>query len=339
MPARSQNAQGLSAYFPGVAACGLVAIAAQGTAWIEFRLFDRAWLEPIVLAILLGGLTRLFWSPSPSLRRGVELCAKQALEVAIVLLGASVSATTLSSLGLAAIVAIIALVAVGIVVSAWIGRMLGLSPRLALLAACGNGICGNSAIVSVAPVLEADGEDVISAIAFTAALGVVVVLLLPVLGALLGMTPVAYGFLAGLTVYAVPQVLAAAAPFGPVAVQTGTLVKLVRVLMLGPVVVILSAAKPRGEARGAPHPTRLAPWFILGFLLLMGLRHLNFIPETLLPWLARISAVLTLLAMAALGLQTQLWAVARSGGRMLLAAFLSLLALIGLSLALVRIVL
>lgn len=329
----------VSALAPGVVACALVAVAAYAGAQLEHRLFGRAWLEALVLAILLGAIVRLVWSPSEAHRKGIAFCAKQALEVAIVLLGASVSATTLSSLGLGAVAAIVALVVVGIAVSTWIGRLLGLSPRLALLAACGNGICGNSAIVSVAPVLNADGEEVVSAIAFTAALGVAVVLLLPALGGLLGLSPLAYGFLAGLTVYAVPQVLAAAAPFGPLAVQTGTLVKLVRVLMLGPVVIVLSLIGPRGAQQTAAPLTRLVPWFILGFLALMGLRLLHLIPEALLPALAQVSSILTLLAMAALGLQTQLAAVARSGGRMLLAAFLSLLALIGLSLILVRVVL
>jgi uncharacterized membrane protein YadS len=108
-----------------------------------------------------------------------------------------------------------------------------------VLVACGNSICGNSAIAAVAPVIGADGEDVAASIAFTAVLGVVVVLLLPFLAPLLHLSGLQYGVLAGLTVYAVPQVLAATAPLGMVAVQMGTLVKLVRVLMLGPVVLVL----------------------------------------------------------------------------------------------------
>src|SRR4029079_16592294 len=125
-----------------------------------------------------------------------------------------------------------------------IGRLLGLSKRLAILVACGNSICGNSAIAAVASVIDADGDDVASSIAFTAVLGVIVVLALPLIGAMFGMTLVGYGALAGLTVYAVPQVIAATAPVGAKAVQIGTLVKLVRVLMLGPVCVLLSFLAP-----------------------------------------------------------------------------------------------
>ena len=121
-----------------------------------------------------------------------------------------------------------------------LGRLLGLPHRMATLVACGNSICGNSAIAAVAPVIGADGDDVAAAIAFTAVLGVAAVLGLPLLGGELGMGVLSFGAFAGLTVYAVPQVLAAAAPMGVVAVQFGTLVKLVRVLMLGPVCFVLS---------------------------------------------------------------------------------------------------
>ena len=83
---------------------------------------------------------------------------------------------------------------------------------MAVLVACGNSICGNSAIAAVAPVIGADGKDVAASIAFTAVLGVLVVLGLPLLVPLLRLSETQYGVLAGLTVYAVPQVLAATAP-------------------------------------------------------------------------------------------------------------------------------
>jgi uncharacterized membrane protein YadS len=92
---------------------------------------------------------------------------------------------------------------------------------MATLIACGNSICGNSAIAAVAPVIGADGEDVAASIAFTAVLGVVVVLILPLLALAWHMSPRAFGVFAGLTVYAVPQVLAATAPISSVSAQMG----------------------------------------------------------------------------------------------------------------------
>jgi uncharacterized membrane protein YadS len=163
--------------------------------------------------------------------------AKFVLECAIVMLGASVSVGTVMALGTTLILGIAAIVSLAIGVSYSICRALSLPPRLSVLIACGNSICGNSAIAAVAPVIGADGDDIASSISFTALLGVIVVLTLPLLVPPLNLTLTQYGVLAGLTVYAVPQVLAATLPIGALSNQVGTVIKLVRVLMLGPVVL------------------------------------------------------------------------------------------------------
>ena len=158
---------------------------------------------------------------------------------------------------------------------------------MAILVACGNSICGNSAIAAVAPVIGADGDDIASSISFTAVLGVIVVLTLPLLVPVLHLSLTQYGVLAGLTVYAVPQVLAATLPIGALSNQVGTVIKLVRVLMLGPVVLAISllagglrpAHNKSNRARPALH--ELVPWFIVGFLLLMLARSLGLIPASL----------------------------------------------------------
>ena len=174
---------------------------------------------------------------------------------------------------------------------------MGLPARMAVLVAAGNSICGNSAIAAVAPVIGASSKDVASSIAFTAVLGIAVVLLLPLMVPLLGMSQLGYGVLAGLTVYAVPQVLAATAPVGVIAVQMGTLVKLVRVLMLGPLVMGLSVVAARrmaatGGIRRRMSVNQVVPWFILGFLVLAGLRSLGLVPGAALPLVGGVSGAL-----------------------------------------------
>ena len=321
---------------PGLMLCLLVTLAAIGLTTFEQDLFGRVWLEPLVLAILLGAGVRTAWTPDERFRTGVDFSARTLLEVAVVLLGASVSAATLSSLGVVFVFGIFALVALAIVVGFGLGRALGLNPRMALLVACGNAICGNSAIAAVAPVIDADGEEVAASIAFTAVLGVVVVLALPLLGGLMSMSGLQYGALAGLTVYAVPQVLAAAAPFGAAATQTGTVVKLVRVLMLGPVIFALSLFAGRKDSgTKGPGLHRLLPWFIVGFLAMIVLRSLDLIPQAALGPMAGASGLLTVVAMAALGLQTDIRAVVRAGRRVVAAVVLSLAALVLLALALI----
>ena len=326
---------------PGVGVCASVSFAAMVLQGGEHRLFGRVWLEGLVLAILLGAGVRTVWTPPERLNAGVDFSARTLLEVAVMLLGASVSAQTLLSVGPALLVGVVGVVALAIGLSYGLGRILGLPHRMATLVACGNSICGNSAIAAVAPVIGADGDEVASAIAFTAVLGVLVVLGLPALGVVLHLSGLQYGALAGLTVYAVPQVLAAAAPMGVAAVQVGTLVKLVRVLMLGPVCCVLALLAARRPAAGgvkvkAPPLHRLVPWFILGFLGLAAARSLNLIPAVLLAPSAQVAGLLTVVSMAALGLTTDLKVVARAGGRVSVAVSLSLLALGGISLALIH---
>ncbi|MFC0388973.1 YeiH family protein [Muricoccus vinaceus] len=325
---------------PGVLLCAGVTLAAVALARIEAALFGRAWLEALVLAILLGAAIRTAWTPGPRWKPGIDFSAKMLLEVAVVLLGASLSAATVLAVGPGLLVGIAVVVAIAIGASYGLCRLFGLPARMAVLVACGNSICGNSAIAAVAPVVGASGKDVAASIAFTAVLGVAVVLLLPLLVPALGLSMGQYGVLAGLTVYAVPQVLAATAPMGALSVQVGTLVKLVRVLMLGPVVVVLSLLAPRlrgdGAAGARPPLHRLVPWFILGFLGLAALRSLGLLPEVLLAPAAALATVLTTISMAALGLGVDLRSVARSGGRVVGAAVASLLVLGAISLGLIR---
>ncbi len=222
---------------------------------------------------------------------------------------------------------------------------MGLPPRMAILIACGNSICGNSAIAAVAPVIGADSDDVAASISFTAVLGVIVVLTLPLLVPVLQLSLTQYGVLAGLTVYAVPQVLAATLPIGALSNQVGTVVKLVRVLMLGPVVLGLSllARELRAELAGVPTKKsatswqHLVPWFITGFVALLIVQSLGLIPHFALPRITEIAAVLTTIAMAGLGLGVDISAVAKNGLRVIFAATASLVLLGSISYALIRV--
>jgi uncharacterized membrane protein YadS len=185
-------------------------------------------------------------------------------------------------------------------------------------------------------------------------LGVIVVLVLPLLVPLLQMSLTQYGVLAGLTVYAVPQVLAATLPIGALSNQVGTVVKLVRVLMLGPVVLLMSvlASKLRDEtdepapevtAGDRPKPGRpalhqIVPWFIVGFLLIAGARTAGLIPNPVLQPTAIVANLLTTVSMAALGLGVDIGVVAKAGLRVTGAVTLPLIVLGAISLGLIRLI-
>ena len=343
----------VSTLFPGVLLCVLVTAVASGLQIIENRIFGQAYLEALVLAILLGVAIRTAWMPGSRWRPGIVFSARTLLETAVVLLGASVSARTVLGLGPELLGGIVLVVAVAIATSYGISRLLGLPQRMAILVACGNSICGNSAIAAVAPVIGADGEDIASSIAFTAVLGVAVVLLLPLVVPVLLLSLTQYGVLAGLTVYAVPQVLAATLPIGALSNQVGTVVKLVRVLMLGPVVLCLSLLARRlreevdeaaPEVTAGDRPARpgvalheLVPWFIVGFLIVLALRSMNIIPSSMLLPVKNVASILTTVSMAALGLGVDVRVVAQAGVRVTAAVTLSLIVLGLISLGLIRV--
>ncbi len=333
--------------FPGLVLCIVVSGLATFLQALEHRLFGQTWLEALVLAILVGLAVRAAWTPGHLWQSGIRFSAKTLLEVAVALLGAAVSVRTVLALGPQLLAGIVGAVGLSIFASYFICRALRLPPRLSLLVACGNSICGNSAIAAVAPVIGADAADVASSIAFTAVLGVVTVLLLPLLVPVLLLSLTQYGVLAGLTVYAVPQVLAATLPIGALANQVGTVVKLVRVLMLGPVVAVLglmAARQDRGmagadshRARGLPPLKHLLPWFILAFLALLGARSAGLVPAIALGPLKTIASLLTTVSMAALGLGVDVRSVAMAGPRVTAAVTLSLLVLVDISLVLIRV--
>lgn len=332
---------------PGIALATAVALAAWLGALAEERALGHPVVEALVLAILLGMAVRTAWTPPARVTAGVSFAAKQVLEAAVFLLGVSVDLPLLVRAGPALAAGIVLLVVLGLALSYWLGRALGLPRKLAVLVACGNSICGNSAIAAVAPVIDAAPEDVASSIAFTAVLGVAVVLGLPLLVRPLGLSHYQYGVLAGLTVYAVPQVLAAAFPVSALSGQVGTLVKLVRVLMLGPVVVFFAlrhrrsteaaaGGVPNGTARARPGLTRLVPWFIVGFLALAALRSAGLVPAAAVAPARALSGWLTIAAMAALGLGVDLRAVARVGRPVIATVSGSLALLILLAIGLIR---
>jgi uncharacterized integral membrane protein (TIGR00698 family) len=333
---------------PGLALTAAVGLAAKVLEIGEQRWLGHPILEALVLAILVGMVIRTSWTPGDHWRPGIAFASKTVLEAAIVLLGASVSLPLMMRAGPILLVAIAVTVMLGIVGGTLFGRALGLETRHALLVACGNAICGNSAIAAIAPVIDAKREHVASAIAFTAILGVAVILGLPMLIPLLHLSFYQYGVLAGMTVYAVPQVLAAAFPVSNLSGEVGTLVKLVRVLMLGPVVLVLALtvrARRRRRARraGAEAHTdadttlsQFIPWFITGFLVLAAMRSAGLLSDAIALPMRTASQWLTIAAMAALGLGVDLFAMRRVGARVIATVTGSLALIIVVSIIVVR---
>ena len=322
---------------PGLALAGLVSLSAWGAARLEAWVFGAALVEALVLAILLGMVVRAVRPLGGRWEPGIRVAAKPALEWAIVGLGASVNLPAILRAGPALLAGIAVTVALIITISYGISRGVGLTHRMALLVACGNSICGNAAIAAVAPVIQAEPGDVASSIAFTNIFGVMLVLGLPPLGHAIGLSLYQYGVVAGLSVYAVPQVVAATFPVSLLSGQVGTLVKLVRVLLLGPVVFVLALSHRKGSTGPKPALHRYVPWFIVGFLVLAGARSAGWIPGGAEAPIHLATTGLMVLAMAGMGLGVDLRGLASAGTRVTLAVAASLVALLGASVTLVHV--
>ena len=338
MTAAPHSASRTGALLPGLVLAIAVSLAAHLAARSETALLGRPWVDTIVLAILIGMAIRSVLTLGARWAPGIDFAAKPVLELAIVLLGASVDLGLLAAGGPRLLLGIGVTVLVALVVGMLIGRAAGLEPRHASLVAFGNAICGNSAIAALAPIIGARREQVASAIAFTAVLGVAVVLGLPLLIPILHLSDYQFGVVAGLTVYAVPQVLAATLPVSAMSGDVGTLVKLTRVLLLGPLLLAFSLMQGgTGRARLSPAALRAAlPWFIVGFLALAMLRSLGFMGESLTALLRSGSHWLTVLAMAGLGLGVDVRSLRGVGHAVTLTVLSSLAVLVSLSLMVAR---
>ncbi len=324
---------------PGLLLAMGLSVAASLLAAAEERLFGHAVIEALVLALLLGVATRNLTPAPAAFARGSAYAAATLLEVGVGLLGASVDLRQILAAGPALVVLILTGVGLGLAVNYTIGRVLQLPSKLATLVAVGNAICGNSAIAAVAPVIRASPKDTASAIALTAVIGVCLVVALPVTVRLFHLSDYQYGVLAGMSVYAVPQVVAAAFPVSQLSGEVATLVKLSRVALIGPVVLLCAVFYRRDSAEGGegrPGWWRYLPWFMALFVVLAAVRTLGLLPDAAAWGMREISRGLTLLAMAGLGFGVEVAAVRQVGPRVGLAVVASLLGMVTLTLLLLR---
>lgn len=324
---------------PGVALCIVASAFAISFEQLEAWAVGAAYVDALVLAMLVGIGCRAFLGLRPAWLPGLEFCAKTCLEIAVALLGLSISVKTLAALNLTLFAGVLAVVVCSLLIGYAIGRSLGLSIPVAILIASGNSICGNSAIVAVASALNARPDDVGLAIVATAVVGLIPVLMLPAFGAAAHLSSAQYGAVAGLAVYAVPQVISVSAPLGLASLQIATLVKMTRVVTLSPLVMFLSMRNSSDRNRNIKSSTLTIvgtiPWFIFGFVFMGAARVLNLVPAIVVEPALSVAKMLTMLSMAGLGFHIDLNKLDVSPTSVLATASLAAAALCGISVAFV----
>ncbi|MEI3844530.1 MULTISPECIES: YeiH family protein [unclassified Microbacterium] len=303
----------LLAVVPGLGLTALIAAAST----------EIGGLAPVVgsalPALLIGVAISLWRRPGALFAPGLAVSARLLLQTAVVLLGVQMSVAEVLRVGLESLPVMLTSLAVCLL-GAWaLGRALRVERRLTTLIGVGTGICGASAIAAVSPVIAATGAEIAYAMTTIFLFNVLAVVLFPLLGHALQLDPHTFGLLAGTAVNDTSSVVAAAAVYGSAALGFAVVVKLVRTLMIIPISVGLSIAEARRHSRGrrlTPRGiVRLVPWFLVGFLLVAAVTSTGIVPASVRDGLSVMSGFLIAMALAAIGLSTDVAALRRAGWR------------------------
>lgn len=298
-------------------------------------------LSPVVIGIILGLLINNSMTTPSACKAGVDYCSKKLLKLGIILLGIRLSFFEILNLGTMSLVIILSCVVLALTIVIGLSKTLKVPPRLATLIAIGTAICGNSAIVASSPVIRAKKEEVAFAVATITLFGLSAILVYPLIGSLLGLTPLAFGTWAGTAINDTGQVIAAGFQYGESAGEAATVVKLTRNLFIAPVVVLFSFLTARQETGSKAHSPgrvnvfKIFPWFVLGFLLMALIRTAGFLPGNIIEQVSFAADYLLVMALAGIGLTIEIGSMRGLGLKAFFTGLLAALIMGGVSLLLV----
>lgn len=283
----------------------------------------------MVIAILLGIAWRIVMEIPLAASQGISFAAKNILKLGVALMGIRLDINVLLASGHKVILLDILVIAFTITFFWWIGRRLSLTKRMASLIGVGTAVCGASAIAAVAPLIEADDDEIALSVAVIAVLGTLEALAYIIIHPVLHLSPYAYGVLTGSTLHEVGHVVAAAMVGGKASAEIAILVKLGRVALLIPVALIIGCLFNRKPmASGDRCRKQLpVPWFVLGFLGFSLVNSLNLLAPVVEEFILKVSIFLLTMAMAGLGLNVETQLFQRIGSRSLLAGVIGSIAL------------
>lgn len=279
-------------------------------------------LSPLIFAILFGlvignllpALSQGKWQP------GLEFCKKRLLRIGVAFYGINITLQQVAEVGAGALVVDILMLGSTLFIAWWLGRRwLGLDGPTALLVGSGSAICGAAAILAAEPVLRARPQQTAMAVGTVVLFGTLAMLLYPLLYPWLGLSPQAMGIYTGATIHEVAQVVAAGSAMGDEVARVAIISKLTRVMMLAPVLLLLGYLLSRGSDN-APAARAPLPWFAFGFVAVVVANSLLSLPAAWVDAIRHLDTWALTMAMAALGLSTQLGALRAVGIKPLLLA-------------------
>ena len=300
----------------GVGICFGVA----GVSVLVEKLIPGELLGASIIALFLGTIINRFFHPK-WMQPALKFTSKKILKAAIVLLGASLSVSTIMSVGKMTFFVMIFTFAMCFGGGYFIRKLFGLNWKLSNLISAGTGICGGSAVAAIAPVIDADDKDIAFALSSTFLFDMVMIALYPLMGKALGMSDIAYGIWAGTSVNDTASVVASGYAFSEAAGDFATMVKLTRTIAIIPTVLVFAYIGTRikqkeMKAAGGGQKVKIIkiiPWFIGGFLLLAVFNSVGCIPVAVSGVIKNTSKFLMVTALAAIGLSTSITDFKKAG--------------------------
>jgi uncharacterized integral membrane protein (TIGR00698 family) len=322
---------------PGLALAGLLALLAfelGNAAW-----FQRSGMSPLTLAIVLGIIVGNTAYPRIAVASagGITFSKQILLRAGIIFYGLRLTFQDIANVGIGGVLIDILILSSTFALSCWAGtRLIGLDRKTAMLIGAGSSICGAAAVLAAEPVVRGRTEQVTVAVATVVVFGTLAIFLYPALYhlnerySLLPVDPTAYGIFVGSTIHEVAQVVAAGRSITDAAGDTAVITKMVRVMMLSPLLIILSAYLsrfPQAEQGSAENETPVArrivvPWFALWFVVVAAIHSLIALPKSWVNTAISIDTFILAMAMAALGVGTHVAAIRTAGIKPLMLAAL-----------------
>jgi len=298
---------------PLLAAAAIVAV----VAWLAGGALPL--LGPAVIALLLGATIRVLGPLDPSMTAVAPALGARLLQVSIVLLGLSVNVADVLSVAWTSLPVMLGTLGVGLVGIWLMGRWLGVDAPLRGLLTVGTSICGASAIAALAPVVGAGSAEIAYAVSVVFLFNVSAVVAFPVIAHALNLSGDSFAVWAGTAINDTSSVLAAGFAFGSGTAAYAAVVKLSRTLMILPVTIGAAMLLPDGDkglaARGRAAFRRALPWFIVAFLGGSLLNGVGLVPHDAARAAGNLAQLGTVLALATIGLGTDIRAFRRAGPR------------------------
>lgn len=305
-----------------------------------------------VIAIIAGMILSLIIKKKGVFTDGIAFTSKKILQYAVILLGFGLNLATIGKVGLTSLPIILSTIATSLIVAFVMYKLLKVPSKTATLIGVGSSICGGSAIAATAPVIDADDEEIAQSISVIFLFNVIAALIFPTLGGFLGMSNEGFALFAGTAVNDTSSVTAAASTWdsmhgtGSMVLDSATIVKLTRTLAIIPITLVLAFVRMRKEKSGNTGSKtkvslkKIFPMFILYFVLASVITTIATsvltgqaldVANSIFGFLKQLSKFFIVMAMAAIGLNTNIVKLVKTGGKPILLGFTCWVAITGVS--------